>query len=189
MEKAPGGSFFFAENGYNSFKEIAEMIAHFLGLGGTTVSLPLEDVVRQSGKAGRLGVGSNSFISAVNARRLGWAPKASSSRTRWTVLKGNASVHVGSGSNCEELTQGTQFRVGPRPRGNALRPSAAKPLRAASGQIAGYVFPVVHRGRRDVMRGLPPRSTHRHLFQTPASLPGQLFSMADRYFAYRVCKG
>jgi nucleoside-diphosphate-sugar epimerase len=78
MEKAPGGSFFFAENGHNSFKEIAEMIAHFLGLGGRTVSLPLEDVVRQSGEAGRLGVGSNSFVSAVNARRLGWAPKASS---------------------------------------------------------------------------------------------------------------
>ena len=55
------------------------------------------------------------------------------------MLKGNASVHVGSGSNCEELTQGTHFRVGPRPRGNALRLSAAKPLRAASGQIAGYV--------------------------------------------------
>lgn len=78
MEKAPGGSFFFAENGHNSFKEIAEMISHALGLGGKTVSLPLEDVVRQSGEAGRLGVGSNSFVSAVNARRLGWAPKASS---------------------------------------------------------------------------------------------------------------
>jgi nucleoside-diphosphate-sugar epimerase len=78
IEKAPGGSFFFAENGHNSFKEIAEMIGHALGLNGKTVSLPLEDVVRQSGEAGRLGVGSNSFVSAVNARRLGWAPKASS---------------------------------------------------------------------------------------------------------------
>jgi len=47
MEKAPGGSFFFAENGSNSFKEIAEMISGHLAFGGKTVSLPLEDVVRK----------------------------------------------------------------------------------------------------------------------------------------------
>ena len=34
MEKAPGGSFFFAENGNNSFKEVAEMISAALGLDG-----------------------------------------------------------------------------------------------------------------------------------------------------------
>jgi nucleoside-diphosphate-sugar epimerase len=78
MEKAPGGSFFFAENGNNSFKEIAEMISDFLGLGGKTASLPMEDIILRYGQAGRLGVGSNSFVSAVNARRLGWAPTAPS---------------------------------------------------------------------------------------------------------------
>ncbi len=78
LEKAPGGSFFFAENGDASFKEIAEMISRSLGLGGKTVSVSVEDVVRQYGDAGRYGVASNSLVRAVNARRLGWSPKAPS---------------------------------------------------------------------------------------------------------------
>jgi len=78
LEKAPGGSFFFAENGYASFKEIAEMISHSLGLGGKTVSLGVEDLVRQYGDIGRYGITSNSLVSAVNARRLGWSPKGPS---------------------------------------------------------------------------------------------------------------
>jgi len=78
LEKAPGGSFFFAENGDASFKEIAEMLSHSLGLGGKTVSISVEDVVRQYGDAGRYGVTSNSLVRAVNARRLGWSPKAPS---------------------------------------------------------------------------------------------------------------
>ncbi len=78
LEKAPGGSFFFAENGHASFREIAEMISRSLGFGDKTVGLSVEDVVRQYGEAGRYGVASNSLISAVNARRLGWTPKAPS---------------------------------------------------------------------------------------------------------------
>jgi len=78
LEKATGGSFFFAENGNASFKEIAEMISRSLGLGGKTLSLSVEEVVRQSGDAGRYGVTSNSLVSAVNARRLGWTPKGPS---------------------------------------------------------------------------------------------------------------
>jgi nucleoside-diphosphate-sugar epimerase len=78
LEKAPGGSFFFAENGDASFKEIAEMISRSLGLGGKTVSVSVEDVVRQYGDAGRYGVTSNSLVRAVNAWRLGWSPKAPS---------------------------------------------------------------------------------------------------------------
>ena len=77
LEKAPGGSFFFAENGDASFKEIAEMISRSLGLG-KTVSLSVEDLARQHGDAARYGVTSNSLVSAVNARRLGWSPKAPS---------------------------------------------------------------------------------------------------------------
>jgi nucleoside-diphosphate-sugar epimerase len=76
MEKAPGGSFFFAENGNTSFKELAEMISAALGFGGRTVSLPVEDVIRQYGEDARLGVASNSLVVAANARRLGWSPKA-----------------------------------------------------------------------------------------------------------------
>ncbi len=78
LEKAPGGSFFFAENGDASFKEIAEMISRSFGLGGKTVSLSVEDLVRQYGDAGRYGAASNSLVRAVNARRLGWSPKAPS---------------------------------------------------------------------------------------------------------------
>jgi nucleoside-diphosphate-sugar epimerase len=78
LEKAPGGSFFFAENGHASFKEIAEMVSRSLGFGGKTVSLNVEDLVRQYGDAGRYGAASNSLVSAVNARRLGWSPKAPS---------------------------------------------------------------------------------------------------------------
>lgn len=78
LEKAPGGSFFFAENGDASFKDIAEMISRALGLGGKTVSLKVEDLVRQHGDAGRYGITSNSLVSAPNARRFGWSPKAPS---------------------------------------------------------------------------------------------------------------
>ena len=78
LERVPGGSFFFAENGDASFKEIAEMISRSLGFGGKTISLNVEDLVRQYGDAGRYGVASNSLVSAVNARRLGWSPKAPS---------------------------------------------------------------------------------------------------------------
>lgn len=78
LEKAPGGSFFFAENGDASFKDIADMISRALGLGGKTVSLIVEDLVRQYGDAGRYGITSNSLVSSVNARNLGWSPKAPS---------------------------------------------------------------------------------------------------------------
>ena len=78
LEKAPGGSFYFAENGDASFKEIAEMVSRSLGFDGKTVSLSVEDVVRQAGEAGRYGITSNSRVSAVNARRLGWSPKGPS---------------------------------------------------------------------------------------------------------------
>ncbi|WP_428422712.1 NAD-dependent epimerase/dehydratase family protein [Methylibium sp.] len=71
--RAPGGAIYFAENGHNSFKEIAELISAALGLKGT-VGLDVEDVLKQYGEAGRLGVASNSLISASNARRMGWVP-------------------------------------------------------------------------------------------------------------------
>lgn len=75
LERAPGGSFFFAENGSASFREIAGMIAARHGLNGTQ-SLPVAEITRQFGEAGRLGVASNSLVRAANARRLGWLPQA-----------------------------------------------------------------------------------------------------------------
>jgi nucleoside-diphosphate-sugar epimerase len=86
LEKAPGGSFFFAENGDASFNEIAEMISRSFGLG-KTVSLSVEDLVRQHGDAARYGITSNSLVSAVNARRLGWSPKAPSLATYFESLQ------------------------------------------------------------------------------------------------------
>ncbi len=78
LEKGPGGSFFFAENGHNSFREIAEMIGGLPGLEGRTASVPVAEVIRQFGASARLGVTSNSYVRAANARRLGWSPKGPS---------------------------------------------------------------------------------------------------------------
>ena len=78
LDRAPGGSFFFAENGNASFKEIAVMISRSLGFGGKTISVSVEELVRNYGDAGRYGMTSNSLVRAVNARRLGWLPKAPS---------------------------------------------------------------------------------------------------------------
>ena len=78
LDRAPGGAFFFAENGNASFREIAEMISRSLGFGGKTLSVSVEELTRKYGDAGRYGMTSNSLVSAVNARRLGWSPKAPS---------------------------------------------------------------------------------------------------------------
>jgi nucleoside-diphosphate-sugar epimerase len=77
IEKAPAASFF-AENGDASFKGIAELISRSLGFGGRTQSLNVADVIRQYGEAARYAAASNSRVSAVNARRLGWSPKGPS---------------------------------------------------------------------------------------------------------------
>ncbi len=78
IERAPGGSFFFAENGEMSFKEIAERIAITIGCPGKTQSLDVDDVTRTYGEPARYGLASNSRIAAVAARRLGWSPKGMS---------------------------------------------------------------------------------------------------------------
>ncbi|WP_321331639.1 NAD-dependent epimerase/dehydratase family protein [uncultured Bacteroides sp.] len=74
IEKAPGGSFFFAENGFNSFIEIAKMISTYLGLGGEITDLTVEHVINDYGEEARLGVTSNSVVKSLNARLLGWHP-------------------------------------------------------------------------------------------------------------------
>lgn len=75
LEKATGGSFFFAENGHNSFKEIADMISHYLGFDGKTISVTIEHVIEYHGESARLGVASNSLVCSLNAKRLGWIPQ------------------------------------------------------------------------------------------------------------------
>jgi nucleoside-diphosphate-sugar epimerase len=78
IEKAPSGSFFFAENGEASFREIAELLSVKLGFGGKTQSLPVEVVVERVGEAARYGAAGNSRVQAINARRLGWTPRGPS---------------------------------------------------------------------------------------------------------------
>jgi nucleoside-diphosphate-sugar epimerase len=78
IDKAPAASFFFAENGDASFKEIAELISRSLGFGGRTQSLSMDDMIRQYGEGARYGMTSNSRVSAVSARRLGWSPEGPS---------------------------------------------------------------------------------------------------------------
>jgi nucleoside-diphosphate-sugar epimerase len=78
IEKAPAASFFFAENGDASFREIAELISYSLGFGGKTLSLGLDSIPKQYGAAAQYGVASNSRVRAVNARRLGCSPQAPS---------------------------------------------------------------------------------------------------------------
>lgn len=77
IEKAPGGAFFFAENGEMSFKQIAENIARVIGAPGVQ-SLDVDQVTRDFGEAARYGLASNSRVKAVAARRLGWSPRGPS---------------------------------------------------------------------------------------------------------------
>lgn len=85
LARAPGGSFFFAENGDASFKDIAGWIAARCGLADI-MSIPVEEITRQFGEAGRLGVAANSLVTARNARLLGWTPTAPSLET-WLVKR------------------------------------------------------------------------------------------------------
>jgi nucleoside-diphosphate-sugar epimerase len=79
LEKAPGGSFFFAENGEESFQRIAESISKSLGFGGRTESWNADDAIAQYGEWARFALASNSRVRATNARRLlGWSPKGPS---------------------------------------------------------------------------------------------------------------
>ena len=77
LQKAPAGAFYYAENGENSYRELAEAIGRMLGLGGGTRPMSFEEAVAAGGEAAaNFSFGSNSRVRAVRARReLGWAPK------------------------------------------------------------------------------------------------------------------
>jgi nucleoside-diphosphate-sugar epimerase len=77
FEKAPAGAFYYAENGENSYRELAEAISRMLGFGGRTQPMPIDEAVAEFGEVGaQFSYGSNSRVRAVRARReLGWAPK------------------------------------------------------------------------------------------------------------------
>src|SRR5262249_37403258 len=129
----------------NSFKELAEMISSILGFGGKTVSLPVEDVIRQYGEAARLGVASNSLVFAANARRLGWSPKAPALAAYLESLERprrspprlhcrQAPVTQASASGARSLSLTSLRRPGQTARTGNARPFGPKPWwRSARG--------------------------------------------------------
>jgi len=80
LEKAPAGAFYYAENGENSYREIAQAISRMLGFGGRTQAMPMDEAIVEFGEgAAQFSMGSNSRVRALRARReLGWSPSGRS---------------------------------------------------------------------------------------------------------------
>jgi nucleoside-diphosphate-sugar epimerase len=80
IEKAPAGSFYFAENGENSMREVCEAISRMLRQGGKTQSMTIAEAAEEWGQgAAENTMGSNSRVRAKRARaELGWKPAARS---------------------------------------------------------------------------------------------------------------
>jgi nucleoside-diphosphate-sugar epimerase len=77
LQKAPAGAFYYAENGENSYREVAAAVSRMLGFGGRTQPMAIEEAVAELGEsATNFSFGSNSRVRALRARReLGWEPK------------------------------------------------------------------------------------------------------------------
>lgn len=79
LEKAASGSCFYAENGEESYKDLALYISNALGFEGETMSWKAEEALEEIGGLARYGLGSNSRIRAVHTRKLlGWSPRGES---------------------------------------------------------------------------------------------------------------
>ncbi|GBQ86850.1 NAD-dependent epimerase/dehydratase [Gluconacetobacter johannae DSM 13595] len=75
LEKAPAGSFYYVENGEESFGALVGAIARALGLGPAQSWPAAEAVARWGRELAVFALGSNSRVRAGKARReLGWAP-------------------------------------------------------------------------------------------------------------------
>ncbi|HKM63803.1 MAG TPA: NAD-dependent epimerase/dehydratase family protein [Acidisphaera sp.] len=79
LDKAPPGSFFFAENGEASFRDITAAIAAALGLGAPQ-AWPVEDAIAQLGfQRAVFSLASNSRVRGRRSREvLGWTPRHAS---------------------------------------------------------------------------------------------------------------
>lgn len=77
LEKAPSGSFFYAENGEASMKSVAQAISRMLGMDGSTEAWPLEAAIKAWGReTAEFTFASNSRVRAIKARReLDWSPE------------------------------------------------------------------------------------------------------------------
>ncbi|UUZ84136.1 NAD-dependent epimerase/dehydratase family protein [Paenibacillus sp. P26] len=80
VEHAPAGSFFFAENGEASMKEVGEAINRAFELGPATEMMSLDEAIKRWGpEAAHFAFGSNSRVRSTKARKmLGWNPKGAS---------------------------------------------------------------------------------------------------------------
>ncbi|MGG4345487.1 hypothetical protein [Paenibacillus lautus] len=75
LTKAPSASYFFAENGEESYGDIAISVSKALGFGGKTMSWLAEVAMAELGDWARFAIASNSRVRAVHARTLlGWEP-------------------------------------------------------------------------------------------------------------------
>lgn len=77
LDRAPPSSFFFAENGEASLKDIAAAISRQLGFGGRTRALSLAEALEHwPPSAVHYSLASNVRVTAVKARGvLGWQPR------------------------------------------------------------------------------------------------------------------
>ena len=75
LDRASGGSLFYAENGEANFKSVAQSIGRMLGLGERTEDWPIGEAVDGLGPGAYLSFGSNSRVRGKRSRALGWKPK------------------------------------------------------------------------------------------------------------------
>lgn len=80
LKTAPAGSFYYAENGENSMREVCIAINRMLGFDGQPESMTGDQAAQVWGEGpANDTMGSNSRVRAVRARQeLGWAPQGSS---------------------------------------------------------------------------------------------------------------
>ena len=77
IEKAPAGSFYFAENGENSMRELCEAINRMLGFQGPPTAMSMAEAASEWGEGpAEDTMASNSRVRAKRARLLGWQPNA-----------------------------------------------------------------------------------------------------------------
>jgi nucleoside-diphosphate-sugar epimerase len=77
IEKAPAGSFYFAENGENSMREVCEAINRMMGLQGPPTAMSMAEAASEWGEGTAEDTrASNSRVRAKRARQLGWKPSA-----------------------------------------------------------------------------------------------------------------
>lgn len=76
-EKTPPGTYYYAEDGETSQVENARAISRGLGFEGRTISIPLDEAVREYGfMRAMMSFASNGRLRGKNSRRiLGWSPR------------------------------------------------------------------------------------------------------------------